>query len=331
MVKSLIKEAIGTAPTLDEARSKAITLLNAPFDADVIVEVLEQASKKTFGLFGGSPAKVRAYYESPDEKTEKELERKPEKEAPLKEEKIEKSNKKSKPFTQKAEKTVKTETENAKSIKTEKTKETEAVILTDNEPAKYLKKILFEMGFTDASVNAKQTEEEILLDISSEGDYGNIIGRRGETLDALQYLVRLSVSRDIKENRRITLNIGDYRDRREETLKNLAKRQTERVLKYGRNSVLDPMNPYERRIIHTTVQEISGVESHSIGEGDNRRVIIAPTGGNRFGGYNKERGRQGDGRGRDRRAPYNPQPREEREPKADIEGEFRYGKIEPKK
>ena len=109
MVKSLIKEAIGTAPTLDEARSKAITLLNAPFDADVIVEVLEQASKKTFGLFGGSPAKVRAYYESPDEKTEKELERKPEKEAPLKEEKIEKSNKKSKPFTQKAEKTVKTD------------------------------------------------------------------------------------------------------------------------------------------------------------------------------------------------------------------------------
>ncbi len=330
MVKSLIKEAIGTAPTLDEARSKAITLLNAPFDADVIVEVLEQASKKTFGIFGGSPAKVRAYYETPDEKTEKELERKTEKEEPVKEEKIKKSNKKTKPFTQKAEKTVKTETENAKSIKIEETKETEAVILTDNEPAKYLKRILFGMGFTDASVNAKQTEEEILLDISSKGDYGNIIGRRGETLDALQYLVRLSVSRDIKENRRITLNIGDYRDRREETLKNLAKRQTERVLKYGRNSVLDPMNPYERRIIHTTVQEISGVESHSIGEGDNRRVVIAPTGGNRFGGYNKGRGRQG-GRGRDTRAPYNPQPREEREPKADIEGEFRFGKIEPKK
>ncbi|HZJ75335.1 MAG TPA: RNA-binding cell elongation regulator Jag/EloR [Clostridia bacterium] len=318
----MIKEAIGTAPTLDEARSKAITLLNAPFDADVIVEVLEQASKKTFGLFGGSPAKVRAYYEMPDEKTEKEV--------PLKEEKIKKSNKKTKPFTQKAEKAAKTETENAKSIKTEKTEETEAVILTDNEPAKYLKRILFGMGFTDASVEAKQTEEEILLDISSKGDYGNIIGRRGETLDALQYLVRLSVSRDLKENRRITLNIGDYRDRREETLKNLAKRQTERVLKYGRNSVLDPMNPYERRIIHTTVQEISGVESHSIGEGDSRRVVITPTGGNRFGGYNRGKGRQG-GRGRDTRAPYKPEPREERAPKADIEGEFRFGKIEPKK
>lgn len=331
----MIKEAIGTAPTLDEARSKAITLLNAPFDADVIVEVLEQASKKTFGLFGGSPAKVRAYYELPDEQPEQETKRKEEKEQPQKEETPKRVEKKTKPFTQKLEKAVKAVTEDAKEVKIEKPEATKAVILTDNEPAKYLKRILFGMGFTDVTVEARQTDDEILLDISSEEDYGNIIGRRGETLDALQYLVRLSVSRDTNEDRRITLNIGDYRDRREETLKNLAKRQAERVLKYGRNSVLDPMNPYERRIIHTTVQEISGVESHSIGEGDGRRVVITSTGGNRFGGYNNNNNNRGKtrqgGRGRDTRAPYKPEPREDRAPKADIEGEFRYGKIEPKK
>lgn len=329
MVKLLIKEAIGTAPTLDEARNKAITLLNAPFDADVIVEVLEQASKKTFGLFGGSPAKVRAYYELPDEQEKEQkkeiLKTKTEKVQPQKERK----SKKTKPVTEKAEKAVKTKAQETKAVEIEKTKETTEDNLSDSEPLKYLQNILFGMGFTDAEIKAKQTEDEILFDISSEGDYGNIIGRRGETLDALQYLVRLSVSRDVKESRRITLNIGDYRDRRKETLKNLAKRQSERVLKYGRNSVLDPMNPYERRIIHTTVQDVDGVESHSIGEGDSRRVVITPKGGSRQGGYNRGKGRQG-GRGRDTRAPYKPEPREERAPKADIEGEFRYGKIEPK-
>ena len=77
-----------------------------------------------------------------------------------------------------------------------------------------------------------------------------------------------------KDGKRVALNVGDYRKRREETLKALAKRQAQRAIKYRRSCVLEPMNPYERRIIHTAVQEIEGVSSHSVGEGENRRVVI---------------------------------------------------------
>ena len=170
----------------------------------------------------------------------------------------------------------------------------------------------------------KATEEDIYFEITCEEDYGNIIGRRGETLDALQYLTRLFVNRAEDNNKRVALNVGDYRSRREETLKALAKRQASRVLKYSRSSALEPMNPYERRIIHTAIQEIEGVTSHSVGEGDRRRVVITPEGG-------EKRGYRNDRRGREKRAPYVPEiSAEPREKKVDSTASL-YGKIQPKK
>jgi spoIIIJ-associated protein len=193
----------------------------------------------------------------------------------------------------------------------------------------YLKSILEGMDFTGVSVTAKETDEDIYFEIVCEEDYGNIIGRRGETLDALQYLTRLFVNRSENNNKRVALNVGDYRSRREETLKALAKRQANRVLKYSRSTALEPMNPYERRIIHTAIQEIEGVTSRSVGEGDRRRVVITPEGGEKRGNYRNDR--RGGGR-REKRAPYVPEtPAEPREKKVDVATSSLYGKIQPKK
>ncbi|MEE1503299.1 MAG: RNA-binding cell elongation regulator Jag/EloR, partial [Acutalibacteraceae bacterium] len=197
----------------------------------------------------------------------------------------------------------------------------------ENDATEYLKSILVGMGFTDVGVTAREAAEDVYFEITCSEDYGNIIGRRGETLDALQYLTRLFVNRANDNNKRVALNVGDYRARREETLRALAKRQAQRVLKYGRSSSLEPMNPYERRIIHTAIQEIEGVTSHSVGEGDRRRVVVTPEGGEKRGNYRNDR--RG---GRDRKAPYVPQvSAEPREQKVDAVSSSRYGKIEPRK
>ena len=254
-----------------------------------------------------------------------------------------KKEKKAAPESVKAEKTVKTE--NAPKKKTEKKPQPKkevkkeapekakapevdlsAIEAKETPATEYLKSILVGMGFADVKVTAKETEDDIYFEIVSEEDYGNIIGRRGETLDALQYLTRLFVNRSSNNNKRVALNVGDYRKRREETLRGLAKRQASRVAKYGRSTALEPMNPYERRIIHTAIQEIEGVTSHSVGEGDRRRVVITPEGAERRGNHRNDR------RGREKRAPYVPSvPQEPREKKIDAASSSLYGKIQPKK
>lgn len=321
----MIKESIGVATTVDDARKMAVENLHAPEDADVKVEILTFPKKKVLGLFGGSDAKVRAYYE--DGVEEKKETPKAEKKAPQqKKEAPAKKNVDKKPQPKKE---VKKETPKKEQVKKEVAPEVDfsAIEPKENEATEYLKSILVGMGFTDVVVTAREAEEDVYFEITCEEDYGNIIGRRGETLDALQYLTRLFVNRANDNNKRVALNVGDYRARREETLRALAKRQAQRVLKYGRSTSLEPMNPYERRIIHTAIQEIEGVTSHSVGEGDRRRVVITPEGGDRRGNYRNDR--RG---GRERRAPYVPQVSDEpREQKVDAASSSRYGKIEAKK
>ncbi|MBZ4646144.1 MAG: spoIIIJ-associated protein [Petroclostridium sp.] len=114
------------------------------------------------------------------------------------------------------------------------------------------------------------------LNILLEGDdMGILIGRRGETLDSLQYLTSLVVNRGDNEYIRVSMDTENYRKKREETLSKLAKRLAERVLKYRRSITLEPMNPYERRIIHSTLQNNKMVTTYSIGEEPNRKVVIA--------------------------------------------------------
>ena len=320
----MIKEAIGVAATVDEARRMAVENLHAPIDADVTVEILTFPKKKVLGLFGGADAKVRAFYddgvEEKKEAPKAEKKSAPKKDAPAKKA----SDKKPQP-----KKEAKKEAPKKETVKKEAAPAVDfsAIEPVENEATAYLKSILVGMGFTDVGVTAREAAEDVYFEITCSEDYGNIIGRRGETLDALQYLTRLFVNRANDNNKRVALNVGDYRARREETLRALAKRQAQRVLKYGRNSSLEPMNPYERRIIHTAIQEIDGVTSYSVGEGDRRRVVVTPEGGEKRGNYRNDR----RGGNRERKEKYVPQVSAEREQKVDAVSSSRYGKIEPKK
>ena len=325
----MIKEAIGVAASVDEARKMAVENLHAPIDADVKVEILTFPKKKILGLFGGSDARVRAYYEDgvQEKKETPKAEKKsapPKKETPVKKE----VEKKPQPKKEVKKDTPKKETIKKENVKKESAPAVDfsAIEPVENDATEYLKSILVGMGFADVAVTAREADEDVYFEITCSEDYGNIIGRRGETLDALQYLTRLFVNRANDNNKRVALNVGDYRARREETLRALAKRQAQRVLKYNRSSSLEPMNPYERRIIHTAIQEIDGVTSHSVGEGDRRRVVITPEGGDKRGNYRNDR--RG---GRERKAPYVPQVSAEREQKVDAVSSSRYGKIEPRK
>ena len=161
----------------------------------------------------------------------------------------------------------------------------------------FICKILDAMGLS-AEVTAEVNEEEGNIYINIEGaDMGTLIGKRGQTLDALQYLTSLAVNRACNQYYKIKLDTENYRERRKSTLENLAKNIAVRVRRTRRNVALEPMNPYERRIIHAALQGDRYVETHSEGEEPYRKVIVtlradAPYeerrySGNRYGGYNK--------------------------------------------
>lgn len=153
----------------------------------------------------------------------------------------------------------------------------------------YLSEILMKMGFDSAVASIEDTEGGLQIQISGEG-LGVIIGHRGETLDALQYLITLAANRGSEEYKRITLDIGGYREKREKTLVALAKRIAQSTIKTRRSTTLEPMSAYERRIIHTAVQEIRGVSSWSVGEEPNRKVVIgAENQGQRYGYHKNNR------------------------------------------
>ncbi len=266
----MIKEAIGTGASIEEAKTAALEALNAPEAVEEVkIDVIDLGKKKTLGIFGGSPAKVRAYYEVEDDRF--------------------------------------------------------------SGVREYIMSIIGYLGIEKADIETTATDDSVSVNISCGDDYGSVIGRRGETLDAIQYLVRLFINRDYPEYKHISLNVGNYREKREATLKSLAKKNAARVRKYGRSVVLEPMNPYERRIIHTTIQEVEGVTSHSVGSDESRKVVIAladgvkPTNGSGYQnkGRSDGRGRHGQGKKYDSSAASAPS----REPRNDTEGVL-YGKIE---
>lgn len=135
---------------------------------------------------------------------------------------------------------------------------------------------LFERMNVTATCKAEENENAILGEISGDST-GMLIGRRGETLDALQYLTSLVINKGSQDYKRITLDTENYRSKREETLVRLANRLAGKVARTGRRVALEPMNPYERRILHATLQSNPDVETMSEGEEPNRRVIIVKT------------------------------------------------------
>ena len=152
----------------------------------------------------------------------------------------------------------------------------------------FLEKIIGHMQ-VDARVRViEEAEQEIKIEITGQG-LGALIGYHGDILDSLQYLTYLAVNKgkdnDADEEKsgavKISIDIENYRAKREETLKGLAKKMADRVIKYGRPVTLEPMNAYERRIIHATVQGIEGVSTHSIGQDSERKIIIGKDRGGR--------------------------------------------------
>ena len=151
-----------------------------------------------------------------------------------------------------------------------------AELAKENDAAIFLSELLDRMKI-EATVEAAETEDGLRLNILSATD-GLLIGRRGETLDALQYVVSLYLNKDRKENgyRRVAVDTEGYRARREETLRRLARKNAAQVARTGRSVAMEPMNPYERRVLHSALQGFKGVTTHSEGEEPNRRVIITP-------------------------------------------------------
>ncbi len=148
--------------------------------------------------------------------------------------------------------------------------------LTPLECAKsYLSGILDNLGVKDYDITSEEVEGGAVINIEGE-DIGFIIGHRGETLDAIQYLTGLVANHVDNEYYRISINIGNYREKREKTLEILGRKLAFKAVKTGSKTSLEPMNPYERRIIHTAVQKVRGATSWSEGENLQRHVVIGP-------------------------------------------------------
>ncbi len=272
----IIKEAIGTGRTVSEAQENARDQLSVGLDDEVQFEIISDFKKKVLGIFGGSEAKVRAYVEGPDPAPKKEK-------APKQDKNFKKNDRRdnvknaSKPAAKK---------EEPKQVKAEEPKvEVKGVPASEVDPAsqagrayKYLSDVLVKLGCENVTATICDVEGGSKIVLEGSDALGMIIGRRGETLDALQYLASLVANENGGGYYRVVIDIGNYRERRENTLEGLAKRTAGQVLRTGRSRSLEPMNPYERRIIHTAVQNIEGVTSTSIGDGANRRVVIVPEG-----------------------------------------------------
>ncbi len=323
----MIKEYIATGKTVDAAIAAAKIGLNAPdkFLLDVHTEVLEYPRKKILGLFGGADAKVRAYY---DDGVSEKKQKNARKNKPNKKQNNQQANKPQPKKAEKANKPApKKETlvaEKAEPVKTEAKRDFPESV--DLEYAKsYLAEIIKGLNIDGATLDASYNEGVVSIELSCE-DYGIIIGRRGETLDSIQYLMSLAMKKHTNAYVRVAINVGNYREKRNETLRHLAEKNSAYVLRTKRRYTFEPMNPYERRVIHTAVQEIEGVESRSIGSNQDRRVVIEPVGGaikapRRDGG----RGRRNDRPKATTSAPENYVPKADR---ADLP---KFGKIEVNK
>lgn len=231
----MIKEAIGVGETEIDALNDAKRQLGLDESAEVEFELIQCAKKKKFGLFGGSPAKIKI------------------------------------------------------TLKASPAEEAES----------FLRKVLDKMNLENVTIEAEEADDGVVFNLEGE-DVGFVIGRRGETLDSLQYITSLVANHNQDTYFKVTIDTGNYREKREKTLEILGRKMAFKAIKTGRKTSLEPMNPYERRIIHTAVQKVNGAISWSEGENINRHVVIGVDPkykNNHRGSYNN--------RGRGGKRPYN--------------------------
>lgn len=250
------------AKTIDEAIFKGLEQMGLAFD-EATIDILDEGSKGFLGL-GGRMAKVRLTKRDVQEENANLSETRP------KEEKTEFGSNDN-PVSK-----IPQHTKSAPVPKADlKTPFPEGQPLNNEHTAIIFLKGLLDNMNIKYSLKGVQNDDGIYIDISGE-DMGKIIGHHGETLDSMQYLVSLIVNRDREEYLRVTLDTEGYRGRREQTLIRLAHRLAQKASRSGHRMRLEPMNPYERRIIHYALQNDAGVTTASEGEEPNRRVVITP-------------------------------------------------------
>ena len=328
----MIRTQEATGKTVDEARAKACALLGVQAeDMNVSYEVLEMPQKTGFLGLKLTPAKVRVSVEEPDAPKAPEAPAAAEAPAPV-EEKVEVP---AAPAAEEAAPAEEPKAEEAapaaEAAPAEEAEEVEVPInIEDNSKVKaaveYLQEVITWMGVNDVTFSAVQKGEATIIRLDGE-KLGALIGRRGETMESLSYLASLVANRLEGDYIKLGLDVAGYRDKRESDLTALAQRIGAKVRKTGRSFAMEPMNPYERRIIHSAIGKMEGVRSESKGEGRDRRVVIYSTapdaqtdntygerrprgngrrnGGNRNGGYrgNRNGDRNGSNRGGYRSGP----------------------------
>ena len=330
----MIRTQEATGKTVDEARAKACALLGVQAeDMNVSYEVLEMPQKTGFLGLKLTPAKVRVSVEEPDAPRAPEAPAAAEAPAPAPvEEKVEAP---AAPAAEEAAPAEEPKAEEAapaaEAAPAEEAEEVEVPInIEENSKVKaaveYLQEVITRMGVNDVTFSAVQKGEATIIRLDGE-KLGALIGRRGETMESLSYLASLVANRLEGDYIKLGLDVAGYRDKRESDLTALAQRIGAKVRKTGRSFAMEPMNPYERRIIHSAIGKMEGVRSESKGEGRDRRVVIYSTapdaqtdntygerrprgngrrnGGNRNGGYrgNRNGDRNGNNRGGYRSGP----------------------------
>ena len=304
------KKIIATGKTIDLALESALAQLGLTRD-DISYEVLA-LPKAGFLGFGSQPAKVQVSYEAPDPIPEKEIEKPksalgsasrskpkaaapvkkpeaPKAEAPKAEPKAEAPKAEKKAEAPKVEKKPERKAEpKPEKPKAEKKPEAPKVEKKVEAPKEYapaeagsveekietfIKGLLEHMDSTAVPHAWKENDNTYKVDLVGD-DLGYLIGRRGDTLDAIQHLANYTVNRDVEGHIRINVDAEAYRQKREDSLRRYARKKAQQVLKNRRRTTLEPMNAYERHVIHASLQDMENITTHSTGTEPNRRVVI---------------------------------------------------------
>ena len=265
-----------SAKTVQDAITEACTHFIVT-SSSLEYEVVEEGSSGFLGI-GSKPAVIKARVKSSDLDEAKSVfnkEAKEEKKEAKKENKeIKKEVKENKKEEKKAEKAQSEEKKEPVKAEPKKREINVNAAEVEKKAVDFLKDVLSKMEIEN-DVKAKYDAEENCLNIEIAGeDMGVLIGKRGQTLDSLQYLVSLVVNKGTKEYIRVKVDTENYRERRNKTLENLAKNMAFKVKRTRRSVMLEPMNPYERRVIHSALQNDSYVTTHSEGEEPYRKVVI---------------------------------------------------------
>ena len=308
----MIRKQEATGKTVDEARAKACALLGVQAeDLNVSYEVLEMPQKTGFLGLKTTPAKVCVSVEEPDAPAAPAAAPAPAAEAaPVQETAPEVPaapvEEPAAPVEAPATEVEQPAAEQAApAAAAAADEETEVpIVIEENAKVKaaveYLQEVIAKMGVENVTFSAVQKGEATIIRLDGE-HLGALIGRRGETMESLSYLASLVANRLEGDYIKLGLDVAGYRDKRESDLTALAQRIGAKVRKTGRSFAMEPMNPYERRIIHSAISKMEGVRSESKGEGRDRRVVIYSTAPdaqteNTYGERRPRGGRPGNGR-----------------------------------